>query len=77
MDRKLETGTYQKEILKSALSMTEEVQMKTTIRHHFTNKKPVKSLTISNAGETLKQSKCLHCWRDHTLSDPSGRQTVT
>ena len=77
MGRKLETGTDQEEILKSTLSMAEEVQMKTTNRLHFTTKKPVKSLTISNTGEKLKQSNCLHCWRDHTLSSPSGRQTVT
>ena len=32
------------------------MQMKTTIRPHFTTKKLVKSLTISNTGEKLKQS---------------------
>ena len=53
------------------------MQMKTTIRPHFTTKKLVKSLTISNTGEKLKQSSCLHSWRDHTLGDPSGRQSVT
>lgn len=76
MSRKLEQALKRKYTY-SALSVIRETRMKTTTRHLFSNTKLVKSLTISNTGETVEQSNSPHCWWGHTLSEPFGKQAVT